>query len=155
MYPFQGTPSGIDTWVKSMILTFMTYSTYVHIGFTVIGLHIDLSLDLMVIFHLKSMFIMFMWLAREVLQNLRAGNTYKLIELLFSLCICHCDYKFTRIQLSRLSVEWFISFMQWFVMRLSELTWQADVTSRRVELTWRADVTSRRDELTWRADVTR
>ena len=30
---------------------------------------------------------MFMWLAREVLQNSRAGDTYKLIELLFSLCI--------------------------------------------------------------------
>ena len=58
---------------------------YIHIGFTVVGLHVDLSLDLMVIFPLKSMFIMFMWLAREVLQNASAGNTYKFIELLFSL----------------------------------------------------------------------
>ena len=60
MYTLQGTPSGIDTWVKSMILICMTYCTYIHIGFTVVGLHVDLSLDLMVIFHLKSMFIMFM-----------------------------------------------------------------------------------------------
>ena len=77
-------------WIWTWQVTYVPTSGYpswidIHIGFTVVGLHVDLSLDLMVIFHLKSMCIMFMWLAREVLQNARAGNTYKLIELLFSL----------------------------------------------------------------------